>query len=316
MGSNNNNSNLHNAKAVKDDEFYTKLVDIKEELQYYVEYFKDKIIYCNCDDPRKSKFWEYFHINFSKLSLKSLRATFYNGCPSQNRLFQIPGTSEVFYAEYRGGQDEDLSCYDKTTLLGNGSFDSKECVEILKTSDIVVTNPPFSLFREYMQVLLKYDKDFIILGSYSALTYKMMFTAYMEKQLFLGQHVDNGYSYVKPDGSEQRVCSNWYTSFPIKRIIPKLQLTKHYIPEEYHKYDNFDAIHVESIRDIPIDYDGYMGVPLNFIDYVNNNGYAEFDIIKFRIGDDGKDLRLSSTYNEIGGGQNLWFRIIIQHHRN
>lgn len=248
-----NNKNLHKAKNAKNDEFYTQLTDIEKELMHYKEHFKDKIVYCNCDDPEWSNFWKYFHLNFAHLGLKKLIATFYH-----------IGNS-VYKMEYTGGNDNDISAGTKTPLKGNGDFRSEECIETLKESDIVVTNPPFSLFREYVATLIEHNKSFLIIGNLHAITYKDFFPFLQNNLVWTGNN--NVKEFVQPDGSIKKFGNiGWYTNLDIKKRHEKLILWKTYDSVSYPKYDNYDAIEVAKVADIPVDYDGVMGVPISFID--------------------------------------------------
>lgn len=271
----NNNKNLHKAKKQKNDEFYTMLSDIEKELVHYKNHFKDKIIYCNCDDPRFSNFWNYFHLNFEHLGLKKLISTHYNiGC----------GT---FKAVYCGGNDCDVSVYDKYDLIeSNGDFRSDECIEILKESDIVVSNPPFSEFREYVAQLMKYEKKFIIWGNNNAITYKEFFPLMKDNRVWLGytanktcvfrlsndyQKWDEKLTTQMNDGHKYGKCPaiSVFTNLDIDKRHEKLILYKKYNTEEYPTYDNYNAINVDKVSDIPCDYDGVMGVPITFLDKYN-----------------------------------------------
>ena len=251
-----NNKNLHKAKNAKNDEFYTQLTDIEKELMHYKEHFKDKIVYCNCDDPEWSNFWKYFHLNFAHLGLKKLIATFYH-----------IGTS-VYKMEYTGGDDNNISSGTKTPLKGNGDFRSDECIETLKESDIVVGNPPFSLARPFIEQLVTYNKKFLIIGDLNWITYKEVFPLIKNNEIWLG------FNYVKeftqPDGTVKKFGNKlWFTNLDHSKRHEKLILYKNYNPEEYPKYDNYDAINVDKVTDIPVDYGGVIGVPVTFMDKYN-----------------------------------------------
>lgn len=286
------NANLHKAKNAKNDEFYTQLTDIAKELMHYKAHFKDKIVFCNCDDPTLSAFWKYFHLNFAELGLKKLISTHYDR------------EEATYKMEYTGGDDNDIEAGVKTPLEGNGDFRNKECLDLLDACDIVVTNPPFSLFREYVAVLMEHKKKFLILGNMNALTYKEIFPLIRDNQLWYGASIhsgdrkfyvpddyplkasgcginDNGRKFIRVKGVR------WYTNLDYKARHEKLVLWKNYTPEEYPKYDNYDAINVNKYSEIPCDYDGVMGVPITFIDYYCPE---QFEIVAFRKGDDGKDL--------------------------
>lgn len=286
------NANLHKAKDAKNDEFYTQLTDVSKEMMHYKQHFKDKVVFCNCDDPTWSAFWKYFHLNFAELGLKKLISTHYDK------------EEATYKMEYTGGDDNDIDVGVKTPLEGNGDFRNQECLDLLDESDIVVTNPPFSLFREYVACLMERKKKFLILGNMNALTYKEIFPLIRDNQLWYGASIhsgdrkfyvpddyplkasgcgvdDNGRKFIRVKGVR------WYTNLDYKARHEKLVLWKNYTPEEYPKYDNYDAINVNKYSEIPCDYDGVMGVPITFIDYYCPE---QFEIVAFRKGDDGKDL--------------------------
>lgn len=286
------NDNLHKAKDAKNDEFYTRIEDVAEELRHYKKHFAGKVVLCNCDDPTWSAFWRYFHLNFAELGLKKLISTHYDR------------TEPTYKMEYEGGDDNNVEVGVKTPLEGNGDFRNRECLDLLDESDIVVTNPPFSLFREYVAVLMKHQKKFLILGNMNALTYKEIFPLVRDNQLWYGASIHSGDRkfYVPNDyplkASGCGVDNNgqkfirvkgvrWYTNLDYKARHEKLVLWKNYTPEEYPKYDNYDAINVNKYSEIPCDYDGVMGVPITFIDYYCPE---QFEIVAFRKGNDGKDL--------------------------
>lgn len=286
------NDNLHKAKDAKNDEFYTRIEDVAEELRHYKKHFAGKVVFCNCDDPTWSAFWRYFHLNFAELGLKKLISTHYDR------------TEPTYKMEYEGGDDNNVEVGVKTPLEGNGDFRNKECLDLLDECDIVVTNPPFSLFREYVAVLMQHQKKFLILGNMNALTYKEIFPLIRDNQLWYGASIHSGDRkfYVPNDyplkASGCGVDNNgqkfirvkgvrWYTNLDYKARHEKLVLWKNYTPEEYPKYDNYDAINVNKYSEIPCDYDGVMGVPITFIDYYCPE---QFEIVAFRKGNDGKDL--------------------------
>ena len=285
------NSNLSKAKTAKNDEFYTQLTDVEKELKHYKEHFKDKTILCNCDDPVHSAFWKYFHLNFNHLGLKKLISTHYL---AQQFKWDL-NAEKPYVMEYTGENDNDVNVGTKTYLKGDGDFRSAECIEFLKESDIVVTNPPFSLFREFVTILMKYEKKFIIIGNGNAITYKEIFPLIRDNKLWLGvtrqgtgamwfivpnntsiksgQRVENGITYQTIGNS----C--WFTNMDVKYRHEKLILYKTYNAEDYPKYDNYDAINVDKVADIPIDYKGVMGVPITFLGKYNPE---QFDIIDSR----------------------------------
>ena len=288
------NENLHSAKNSKKDEFYTQLIDIEKELKHYKEHFKDKVVYCNCDDPRVSNFFHYFSYNFEKLGLKKLIATCYK---SQNMdLFSKNDSENAIYLEYEGDKNKnnipDTEEIGIKKLKGDGDFRSKECIELLKQSDIVVTNPPFSLFREYVAQLVEYEKQFLIIGSMNAITYKEIFKLIKENKLWIGNGFANGNAFFKIPSDNNRTFANgvfdketglvkfrnvnWYTNLDVAKRHEDLILYKTYNQEEYPKYDNYNAINVDKTKDIPMDYAGYIGVPITFLDKYNPK---QFEII-------------------------------------
>ncbi|QQS21524.1 adenine-specific methyltransferase EcoRI family protein [Candidatus Saccharibacteria bacterium] len=317
--------NLQVAKQQKKDEFYTQLVDIEKELRHYKEQFRGKVVLCNCDDPFESNFFKYFASNFNHLGLKKLIATSYSKSPvagMQLPLPQIiglqPTGKEPFKIEINEVPDVDgdgavgitdveyLLRHNKNTaspLAGNGDFRSDECVELLKQADIVVTNPPFSLFREFLNLLVEHKKDFLIIGNTNALTYKEVF------QLFKDDKVRTGYTnfnvgmfFVVPSDWEQyhhidasgrkiaRVSTScWFTSLDVAKHKDIMNLYKKYSASEYPAYFNYDAIEVSKAADIPMDYDGKMGVPITFLDKHNP---AQFEIV-------GSSITLGKPMSEI-----------------
>ena len=265
------NYNLHKAFKVKNDEFYTKLTDIEKELMHYKEMFVGKTIYCNCDNPTKSNFVKWFYRRFNMLHLKRLIVTAYN-----KDGFGLYWDTDFSKLDIKTIYINDWIENDVRYLSGNGDFRSDECIDLLKQADIVVTNPPFSLFREYVKVLMDNNKDFLILGNMNAITYKEVFPYIKENKIGLG-YLNGAKSFITPDGVEQKFGNIfWYTTLPIAKYKEELILYKHYTPEEYPKYDNYDAINVDKTCDIPADYDGAMGVPISFIEKYNPN---KFDII-------------------------------------
>ena len=266
------NKSLHRANKAKNDEFYTQLTDIEKELRYYKDHFKDKIVFCNCDDPEYSNFWKYFQNNFYFLGLKKLVSTHYNLDGSPSYKMEIVRTDK--------GNQVGIPDYVKTDLVGNGDFRSDECVEILKEADIVVTNPPFSLFREYVAQLVKYDKKFVIIGNKNSITYKEIFALLKENKIWIGHRninsdmwleVPEGHKYEKiVDGKKvKHIMGCWFTNLDISKRHEDLILYRNYNEQDYPKYDNYDAINVDKTADIPCDYFGVMGVPITFLDKYN-----------------------------------------------
>ena len=257
-------ANLRKARAVKNDEFYTRLTDVSKELMHYEEHFKDKIVLCNCDDPTWSAFWKYFHLNFSALGLKKLISTHYDKKEPTYRM------------EYTGGDDNNIEVGVKTPLEGNGDFRNQECRDILDEADIVVTNPPFSLFREYVSVLMDHEKRFLIIGNKNAISYKDFFPLLKSNEVWMGYTSPSIFD--TPNGRTEKLngLTRWFTNLGVAKRPEKLILRKHYTPEEYPRYDNYDAINVNKVADIPVDYDGVMGVPISFMD---KHDHDQFEII-------------------------------------
>ncbi|MBO7496186.1 MAG: adenine-specific methyltransferase EcoRI family protein [Salinivirgaceae bacterium] len=288
------NANLNQAKSAKKDEFYTQLADIENELKHYKEHFKGKTVLCNCDDPRVSNFFHYFSYNFEQLGLKKLITTCYK---SQERdLFSQNNSERAIWLEYTGDRNgnrvPDPEEIGINYLKGDGDFRSEECIELLKQADIVVTNPPFSLFREYMEQLIKYEKKFVIVGHQNAIKYKEIFPLIKDNKLWLGYgfkggagHFISKYDDTATAGDHRegmiRVSGvTWFTNLEIKKRHEDLILYKTYSSAEYRKYENFDAINVDKTSDIPMDYYGYIGVPITFMDKYNPE---QFEIVGLGI---------------------------------
>ncbi|MGZ5207797.1 MAG: adenine-specific methyltransferase EcoRI family protein [Sulfuricurvum sp.] len=280
------NKNLHSAKKSKNDEFYTQLTDIEKELRHYKEHFKNKVVFCNCDDPRMSNFFHYFSYNFENLGLKKLITTCYK---NQNRdLFSDHESEKAIWLEYTGDKNgdkvpnpEEIGIHQ---LNGDGDFRSEECIELLKQADIVVTNPPFSLFREYVAQLVERDKKFIIVGHQNAITYKEIFKLIKDNKLWLGygfnrnmahfvnkHYIDYASDVDHKEGMIRVSGVVWYTNIDTQKRHEDLPLYRTYYgsESEYPKYDNYDAINVDKTREIPMDYEGVIGVPITFIDKYN-----------------------------------------------
>ena len=300
------NKNLRSAKTDKKDEFYTQLSDIEKELKHYKNHFKDKVVLCNCDDPRVSNFFHFFSYNFERFGLKRLIATCYKSQDSD--LFSQNNSERAIYLEYTGDKNgnnvPDVNEIGIKHLQGDGDFRSKECIELLKQADIVVTNPPFSLFREYVAQLVEYEKHFIILGNSNALTYKEIFKLIRENKVWLGASIHSGdVEFMVPNDYEIRSKSlridemgrkfirvpsiRWFTNLDYIERHEDLILYKKYNEEEYPKYENFDAINVDVTKDIPVDYAGAMGVPITFIDKYNPD---QFEIIGLGISNSGIEI--------------------------
>ena len=321
------NKSLHAANKAKQDEFYTQLPDIEKELKHYRKHFGGKTVYCNCDDPTISNFFRYFKLNFEKFGLKRLITTCYKN--QQTDLFSQHDMEAAAGVEYVGNEIEPTIFQ----LEEDGDFRSDECVELLKQADIVVTNPPFSLFREYIAQLVKYDKKFLVIGNMNAISYKEIFPLIRDAKLWLGYGPDGsdmlfdvpedyarelvetkreGSAYRRVDGVIKGRLGNavWFTNLDHKKRREDLILYKKYTPDEYPKYDNYDAINVSETADIPKDYAGEMGVPISFLDKHNPD---QFEII-------GMDRPLIT---ELTGrqsrfrikGKEIYVRIVIRNRR-
>ena len=282
--------NIDKAKEAKKDEFYTQLDDINNELKHYREHFRGKTVLCNCDDPRISNFFTYFAYNFEFLGLKKLITTCYK---NQNMdLFSQNQSEQAVYLIYEGDKNgnhtPDANEIGVMPLKGDGDFRSKECIELLKEADIVVTNPPFSLFREYIAQLMEYKKDFLIIGHQNALSYKEIFPLIQNNKMWLGYGFKGGAGHFISKYEDTATASNhkqgmirvsgvtWFTNLDIKKRHEDIILFKSYSPEEYPHYINYDAIEVAKTEFIPMDYDGIMGVPITFMDKYNPE---QFEII-------------------------------------
>ncbi len=269
--------NLGKARNAKEDEFYTQLPDIERELKHYKKHFKGKAVYCNCDDPRISNFFHYFSHNFEKLGLKKLTATCYKN--KNMELFSRHDSEQSICLEYFGDKNgnnvPELEEIGIRQLAADGDFRSEESTELLKQADIVVTNPPFSLFREYLAQLIEHDKKFLIIGNVNAISYRECFEWIKENRMWLGYSCAR--HFMKPDGSIFETARTfWFTNLDISKRHEDLILYKQYNPEDYPKYDNYDAINVDKAKDIPADYEGTMGVPITFLDKYNPE---QFEII-------------------------------------
>ena len=319
------NRTLHIAKSLKKDEFYTQLSDIERELKHYKNHFKNKVVFCNCDDPRVSNFFHYFSYNFENLGLKKLKTTCYKN--QEKDLFLQKDSENAVFLEYTGDKNgnkiPDAEEIGVKPLKGDGDFRSKESIDLLKQADIVVTNPPFSLFREYVEQLVAYEKKFLIIGNINAITYKEIFKLIKDNKAWLGINMGRGISgFIVPDhyelyGTETNIDSFgnriispnnclWLTNLDTFKRHEDIVLTKTYYGNEieYPKYDNYDAINVNKTQDIPMDYDGFMGVPITFLHKYNPE---QFELIKFRKGNDEKDLSIN--------GKCPYFRILIKNRR-
>lgn len=345
------NKTLHSAKAQKNDEYYTQLSDINNELKHYRNQLKDKVVFCNCDDPYESNFFRYFALNFNKLGLKQLITTSYKPSPIANTQLGLFGddktvespkgrpkaTANKFIINEVGDIDGD-GAFDLqdiaeqlkanknnewTALEGNGDFRSPECVKLLKKADVVVTNPPFSLFREYVAQLVEHNKKFLLIGNKNTITYKEIYQLIQDDKLWVGtMPMGRDLLFNVPDeyakrmvetgkvGSKYKIVNDviygrspsiWFTNMDNPKRHEQLPLYKKYILDLYPKYDNYDAIEVGKVADIPANYLEPMGVPITFLDKYNPE---QFEIIRFRKGNDEKDLLID--------GKSPYFRILIK----
>ena len=303
------NRNLHQAKSSKKDEFYTQLADIERELKHYKHHFKGKVVYCNCDDPRVSYFFHYFSFNFEKLGLKRLITTCYKNQDMDR--FSKNDSERAIYLEYEGGKNGNNVPDPKEIgikhLKSNGDFRSEETIELLKQADVVVTNPPFSLFREYVDQLVEYDKKFVIIGHQNAITYKGIFNLIKDNKIWLGYGFKGGATHFITHYEDHATAGDhkegmvrvsgvtWFTNLDISKRHEDLILYKTYSPEEYPSYDNYDAIEVSKTKDIPADYYGAMGVPITFLDKYNP---GQFQILGITDRDNNSGLKIKEYTEE------------------
>ena len=308
-----NNSNLHTAKKAKNDEFYTRYEDIEAEVMKYRKYFRDKVVYLPCDDPieKKSEFWSFFVNNFDAFGIKKLIATYYNENGKTYKIWIDRDNSGDGYIDDADALQEEL--------IGNGDFRSPECTAILNECDIVCTNPPFSMFREFVDWIFTANKQFLIIGNNNAITYKEIFPLIKDNQMWVGYTANKtcifrvGEGYTFDDRITKQIndgnyygkvpAVTWFTNLPNTKRNEEMVLTASYYanPDAYPHYDNYDGINVDRLSQIPKDYEGAMGVPITIIDSYNPE---QFEIIKFRKGDDGKDLRFN--------GKEPYFRVLIR----
>ena len=341
------NKNLNTAAKAKKDEFYTRIVDIENELRYYQKFFAGKTVLCNCDDPYESDFFKYFTIYFNQLGLKKLIATCYVGSPivqTELDFFGTPNENPNFdkkksairfdvseVRDFNGDGATDLAdvkwliennCNVVTYLEGDGDFRSPECITALKEADIVVTNPPFSLFREYVAQLIQYDKKFLIIGYMNAITYKEIFPLIKENKIWLGYGFQRDPQFRVPENYEEHTTRfwidergqkwrsfgnmHWFTNLDVRKRHEDILLYMKYTPERYPKYDNYDAIEVPKTAEIPIDYFGVMGVPITFLNKYNPD---QFEIIG-KI-DTGK-IDEYNIANPVINGKTIYKRIAIR----
>lgn len=319
---NNSNDFLRKAKKNKNDEFYTRLTDIEKELKHYKNQFKGKIVYCNCDNPTKSNFYKFFAINFHNLGIKKLISSCYVENDINIFNFKEKNFINGFYYEYTGKKEETLipTKDDVIFFNGNGDFRNQESIELLKSADVVVTNPPFSLFREHIDQIIKYNKKFLVIGNINAITYKNIFNLIKNNDAWMGINMGRGISgFIVPEhyelyGTETKIDDEgnriistnnnlWLTNLDNEKRHTNIVLTQTYKgnEEKYPTYDNYNGININRTLDIPKDYKGAMGVPITFLHKFNPD---QFEIIKFRKGNDNKDLSIN--------GKCPYFRILIR----
>ena len=339
------NKALHQAAKAQQDEFYTQLDDIENELKHYKSHFRGKKIFCNCDDPYESNFFKYFAMNFNALGLAKLTATCYNGSPIAQQLeinyddpqisqsiIRIPYCAQINeLRDFNGDGRQDL--LDIKYLLqnipgsvrelqGNGDFRSPECIELLREADIVVTNPPFSLFREYVAQLIDYDKKFIIMGNKNAVTYKEIFSLFMNNKIWIGfRNMNQDFWLIVPEYAAcekidnegrrlKHIMACWFTNLDITKRHEFITMIESYSPEKFPKYDNYDAIEVSKVQDIPCDYEGIMGVPITFLDKYNPE---QFEILgcTYIYGDPGCHIA-GTSWNAQINGRDIYKRLFIR----
>ena len=300
------NNNLHNAKRQKNDEFYTTRATVELELNHYKEHFRGKVVYCNCDDPIESEFTRYFAHKFEDWGLKKLISTGYKESGH--------GVMYVYEGDKNGNLVPDRSEWKITELQGNGDFKSEECVELLKQADIVVSNPPFSLFREYVAQLIEYGKEFLIIGNKNAITYKEIFPLIKENKLWLGISFPN--EFILPNGEITKTVSGlcrWFTNLTHDKRNKPLDLVQKYDPRYYPKFDNYSAINIDKVMDIPVNYDGVIGVPITFLDKYCP---TQFEIVGMAE-DNGKGQSYDAKWDGLNPhcvihGKNMYKRIFIR----
>ena len=301
------NNNLHNAKRAKNDEFYTRLEDIEKEMCHYREHFRGKVVYCNCDDPIESEFTRYFAHKFEDWGLKKLISTGYKESGH--------GVMYVYEGDKNGNLVPDRSEWKITELQGNGDFRSEECVELLKQADIVVSNPPFSLFREYVAQLIEYGKEFLIIGNKNAITYKEIFPLIKENKLWLGISFPN--EFILPNGEITKTVSGlcrWFTNLEHDHRNRPLDLTQRYDPRYYPKFDNYSAINIDKVMDIPVDYDSVIAVPITFLDKYCPKQFRIVDARTIALNDKqkNKSTLLIKDADSAINGKATYARICIQ----
>ena len=316
-----NNMKLRQAKRAKEDEFYTQRQDIDAEIRFYKKHFKNKVVYCNCDDPKVSEFFKYFYKQFDELGIKKLITTCYKS--QDSNAYTKNRFKKSIYIEYTGIKKG----FKLGNLEGDGDFRSDECVAMLKKADIVITNPPFSLFREYISQLIEHKKEFLIIGNMNALTYREIFALIKGNKLWLGNNsgsmqfkVPDYYPprksrfWIDENGQKWRSMGNtcWFTNMDIDKRHELLNPYKEYDKREHPHYDNYNAINVDKVKDIPKDWDGYMGVPITFLEKHNPD---EFDVLGImNTGEENEGIRLPNTEHgrPLVNGVEKYLRVIIK----
>lgn len=328
------NSNLRKAKKAKNDEFYTQLEDIEKELIHYKEHFKDKVVYCNCDLVNESNFFKYFVMHFNDIGLKKLITTNYKHSPLTNKRLKLNTAYCSQITRVTDADDLETLFNDDANKLyelkGDGDFASDECIDLLKEADIVISNPPFSIFRKYVAQLMEYDKKFIIIGPQNAITYKEIFPLLKDNKMWLG--VKNGSTtFEVPNNGDYsdkstfrldeetnkayitlgNIC--WYTNLDHKKRNEELFLFRVYSPEKYPYYDNYDAINVDKVADIPYDCEGVIGVPISFINKYNPKNFQLLGIMN--TGERNEGIRYPNTPHgrPVINGKEKYLRVLIKH---
>ena len=316
------NTNLTDAKKAKNDEFYTRIEDIEKELKHYKDFFRGKVVFCNCGDAIHHNFGKYFSMNFEHLGLKKLICTSFEMDGSQGKV-------AIYEGNKNGNYITDSDEWTTYKLEGNGDFRSAECVELLKQSDVVVTNPPFSLFRDFVAQLVKYDKKFLIIGNMNAITYKEIFPLIKDNKIWLGVSIKSGdRKFYVPDNYPLNASGcgidengkrfirvkgvRWFTNIEDANCNLPLDLYKKYNPKDYPKYDNYDAINVNKTKDIPMDYDGVMGVPITFLDKYCPTQFEIVGLTSSSRECTYGQLIGNATTRAMIGGKKIYARILIR----
>ena len=316
------NTNLTDAKKAKNDEFYTRIEDIEKELKHYKDFFRGKVVFCNCGDAIHHNFGKYFSMNFEHLGLKKLICTSFEMDGSHGKV-------AIYEGNKNGNYITDSDEWTTYKLEGNGDFRSAECVELLKQSDVVVTNPPFSLFRDFVAQLVKYDKKFLIIGNMNAITYKEIFPLIKDNKIWLGVSIKSGdRKFYVPDNYPLNASGcgidengkrfirvkgvRWFTNIEDANCNLPLDLYKKYNPKDYPKYDNYNAINVDKVTDIPMDYDGVMGVPITFLDKYCPTQFEIVGLTSSSRECTYGQLIGNATTRAMIGGKKIYARILIR----